>query len=205
MDDSICIVEGCSKPVRVKMRGWCAMHYRRWQVYGFLDKPLCVCEVCGSTFESYNRTTRFCSRKCARQPTMDRHLANCRAYHAKRKAEGWKRQVTEKDRERTRRWKQANPERVRALNAKRNAIKKGATVELVEPQVLWDRDRGVCGICGLRCDPADFHVDHIVPLASGGEHSYANTHIAHPACNLKKGTRPLCPQMDISVLANSPR
>lgn len=29
-----CTIEGCDKPVTVKSRGWCAMHYRRWQVHG---------------------------------------------------------------------------------------------------------------------------------------------------------------------------
>jgi 5-methylcytosine-specific restriction endonuclease McrA len=28
-----------------------------------------------------------------------------------------------------------------------------------------------------------------VPLALGGEHSYANTQVAHPLCNLRKGSR----------------
>lgn len=31
---NLCIVEGCSNPVRVKSRGLCNKHYRRWQRYG---------------------------------------------------------------------------------------------------------------------------------------------------------------------------
>jgi 5-methylcytosine-specific restriction endonuclease McrA len=34
-----------------------------------------------------------------------------------------------------------------------------------------------------------FHVDHVVPLARGGEHSYANTQPACPPCNMSKGAR----------------
>jgi 5-methylcytosine-specific restriction endonuclease McrA len=33
------------------------------------------------------------------------------------------------------------------------------------------------------------HLDHIVPLARGGEHSYANTQPAHPTCNRRKGAK----------------
>ncbi|MGA5420221.1 endonuclease VII domain-containing protein [Streptomyces lavendulocolor] len=34
MDELTCGVEGCGRPVRVVARGWCAMHYRRWQTHG---------------------------------------------------------------------------------------------------------------------------------------------------------------------------
>lgn len=30
----ICVIEGCSNPVRVKSRGLCNKHYRRWQTHG---------------------------------------------------------------------------------------------------------------------------------------------------------------------------
>jgi 5-methylcytosine-specific restriction endonuclease McrA len=33
-----------------------------------------------------------------------------------------------------------------------------------------------------------FHVDHKVPLARGGEHSYENVQPAHPFCNGSKGS-----------------
>ncbi|MFJ9804199.1 endonuclease VII domain-containing protein [Streptomyces wuyuanensis] len=29
-----CTVDGCDRPVRVRSRGWCAMHYSRWQRHG---------------------------------------------------------------------------------------------------------------------------------------------------------------------------
>ena len=30
----ICSIEGCNRPVLVKSRGWCAVHYQRWQKHG---------------------------------------------------------------------------------------------------------------------------------------------------------------------------
>lgn len=55
--------------------------------------------------------------------------------------------------------------------------------------MVLERGRGLCGICGEPVDPARFHVDHKVPLARGGAHTYANVQPAHPACNLTKGAR----------------
>jgi 5-methylcytosine-specific restriction endonuclease McrA len=36
-------------------------------------------------------------------------------------------------------------------------------------------------------DRENFHVDHIVPICKGGEHTYANVQPAHPICNISKG------------------
>lgn len=62
-------------------------------------------------------------------------------------------------------------------------------VEEVHGLVLLERHDGLCGICGEDVDPLDFHIDHVVPLIRGGEHSYANTQPAHPLCNRRKGRR----------------
>ena len=65
------------------------------------------------------------------------------------------------------------------------------------------RFRGVCAICGEPCDYCDHEerdgffiagdnypsVDHIVPLAKGGLHSWDNVQLAHFKCNTLKGAR----------------
>lgn len=61
--------------------------------------------------------------------------------------------------------------------------------EYVDPAVVWARDCGVCHICDRPADPEDWHLEHVVPLARGGNHSYANTRVSHPVCNLRKGAR----------------
>jgi 5-methylcytosine-specific restriction endonuclease McrA len=72
--------------------------------------------------------------------------------------------------------------------AKRRARKKNAPIlEAIEHAVVFERDGGVCGICGVLVDPANWHLDHVIPLSRGGEHSYANVQVSHPTCNLSKG------------------
>lgn len=67
------------------------------------------------------------------------------------------------------------------------------------PQVitaLFERDNWTCQLCGDAVnpslkypDPMAATIDHIVPLVDGGEHSYANTQLAHALCNSLKGDR----------------
>ncbi len=105
-------------------------------------------------------------------------------------------------REKTREWNAANPERRRQIRAewqhrnllahrekqaRRRARLRGNFVEKIDPQLVWERDEGVCGICGEAAELSDWHLDHIVPIARGGEHSYANVQVSHPLCNCRKG------------------
>ena len=79
----------------------------------------------------------------------------------------------------------------RRRKAMRRARRSAGFVESVDPLVVLELADGVCGICGEDVDPLDYHVDHVVPLALGGDHSYANTAPTHPRCNAQKGARML--------------
>ena len=85
--------------------------------------------------------------------------------------------------------------RVRIENA---LIDKDITLER-----LYKKSNGICGICGGKCDYNDCQdnggffitgnnyptIDHIVPLARGGCHSWDNIQLAHFYCNTAKGAR----------------
>lgn len=90
-------------------------------------------------------------------------------------------------------WRVDNPEKQRELGrrdrATRRARELGQFVEYVDPTVVWDRDAGICHICKEAADMDDWHLEHVVALARGGEHSYANTAVSHPSCNLRKGAK----------------
>lgn len=70
----------------------------------------------------------------------------------------------------------------------RRARKRNQFVEHVDPQVVYEINGGMCGICmEFIEDEKDFHVDHVVPLSRGGLHGYINVQPAHPQCNWSKG------------------
>lgn len=131
---------------------------------------------------------------------LERDKAQAKAHYAankeKRRASirAWQRaQPTGYNAETVRRWRKNNPEKTRAIarvkEKRRRARKLGQFVENVDHRVVLERSAALCGICGDPVDPADFHVDHIIPLSRGGEDSYANCHAAHPECNVAKGAK----------------
>lgn len=78
--------------------------------------------------------------------------------------------------------------------AQRRARVTAAIIEVVEPLAVFERDGWTCHLCGEAIDPElsgrarmGATVDHLIPLARGGEHSYANVAAAHRSCNSRKG------------------
>lgn len=122
-------------------------------------------------------------------------LAQRRAYYAANRERQlevmreWYRDNREHHRALTVRWRRENPDRRRDMEQSRRARAGGYFVEHVDRLELLDRHHGLCGICGEPVDPARFDVDHVVPIARGGEHSYANTQPAHRRCNQSKKNR----------------
>lgn len=53
---------------------------------------------------------------------------------------------------------------------------------------LFDAHNGLCHICGLKIDAVrgGFEVEHVIPLALGGEDDEANCRPAHVACHKGK-------------------
>lgn len=75
-----------------------------------------------------------------------------------------------------------------AANARRRARKAESLVEHLTPEdirSIWDRFDSRCYVCSA---PAE-HLDHVVPLALGGEHVYENLRPACADCNLSKGPK----------------
>ena len=107
-------------------------------------------------------------------------------------------------------WYEANPEKIAARHKKysqteagkasikknrqkRRALKIGADCENFNPVEVLERDGYRCQACGKKTRP-DFnqwhplypHLDHIVPLSKGGEHTKQNTQCLCRECNLTK-------------------
>lgn len=92
----------------------------------------------------------------------------------------------------------ANNKRKEAIRRSRIESKPMDTDITVEG--LFRRDKGICYLCGGKCDFEDYTVcngnfiagdwypsiDHVVPVAKGGTHQWNNVRLAHRRCNYLK-------------------
>lgn len=83
---------------------------------------------------------------------------------------------------------------------RRNLIKSALIDKDISVDGLYRRDKGICALCGKPCNLEDYtmldgikicgdwypSVDHIIPLAKGGLHSWDNVQLAHRRCNWEK-------------------
>ena len=96
--------------------------------------------------------------------------------------------------------RQRYPAQFAAKDARRRMKVAEATVEQFDPGEAFERDGWVCGLCGDPVDPSlkypdprSKSLDHIVPIARGGEHSRGNAQLAHLRCNIAKSDREVMP------------
>lgn len=82
-----------------------------------------------------------------------------------------------------------------ATNNARRARLSTLPSERVLVSVLFERDKGICGICQKPVskeadDPfmRPSH-DHILPVSYGGANTYANSRLTHRRCNIARGNR----------------
>lgn len=131
-----------------------------------------ICIVCGEKYETLNPSQVTCSSKCSK------------------------------------RWKYH----------KRDARLKGKIVDNdITLEALYNRDSGVCYLCGCKCNWNDKTItkegyqitgqtyptiEHVIPLALGGQHSWENIKLACFHCNSIKGaTMPEDCKLEIQPLA----
>lgn len=97
----------------------------------------------------------------------------------------------EKARAASARWKGANPDKRCAHKAKRRALKlnaPGRGVTAAQWRKILDGSLGICAYCNER---RPLTMDHIEPLALGGEHDIDNITAACGPCNCSKCDTPL--------------
>lgn len=114
--------------------------------------------------------------------------------HKKRLHREWYARNADRALKVSREYNERNPDLIRALSRRKEGGRRArlleAFVEAVDPQVVFQRDKGVCGICKLIVAPSEkWEVDHVVPLKRGGIHAYSNVQLAHRRCNRSKGAR----------------
>lgn len=80
-----------------------------------------------------------------------------------------------------RRWRAANPEKRRAWRKVRRA-NRGKKIR----EYFGKLQRGRCAICREKLG-SETHIDHIMPLALGGQNRRSNLQLTCAPCNLSKG------------------
>lgn len=136
-----------------------------------------VCSACGGQFsfvsKERGRHPKFCSDSCRlvfRLLSDNRRRRFCGEACARRHAR-------------------------RIAKAKRQARERTEKAESVNPFKVFTRDGWRCYLCGVDTprslrgtnDPRAPELEHVVPLARGGAHTYENTACACRACNGAKG------------------
>ena len=108
----------------------------------------------------------------------------------------------EANRARAKAWREANPERYAELNKKWRAENKSVVLGLIHARRarqhnsggrytkadidrIYTAQRGKCAGCRANVGKK-FHVDHIIPIAKGGDNSARNIQIMCAPCNLRK-------------------
>jgi hypothetical protein len=78
----------------------------------------------------------------------------------------------------------------------RRAAKRANRYESVSRDTVLERDSWTCHLCAEPIppeaawpDPLSASMDHVIPLAKGGSHTYDNVKSAHLTCNIRKGAR----------------
>lgn len=130
-------------------------------------------------------------RQCRewKEKNRERYAAytEARKLESKRKARERYLRNSQEIRKKTKEWQKANPLKVRAMNARRRARKKGNGGSHTGEQLaeLLEKQNGQCANC-IRCIRDDFHADHIMPISLGGSNDIKNIQILCRDCNLEK-------------------
>ena len=194
----------CSSNCRMKD------YFRKKKIEKTKSEPIKKCKNCGNVLPvERNRNMVYCSAQCRIEHNYIQKRVNknrekikiCTVcgktfkYHAnekvcseqckKERKKLYKRELRKKYGRNDRHYK-------RFKNTKRDW-----TITLKK---LYEKDNGVCYICGEKCDFEDFKnvdgtvicgdmypsIDHVIPASKGGTHTWDNVRLAHRKCNYVK-------------------
>lgn len=182
-----------------QIQKWCAVHTGTCEMCGnaYCKKPS-PSKVCDKCLPDYKAKKRESFLKAARDSArVEDKARSCAVCGCEFIAEytGGRRQVFCSDECRHKKKREYS----RTGKKKRKYKIRGVRVESVNYLRVLDRDKWTCRLCGTKTpkrlrgtyqDNAP-EIDHIIPIAMGGEHSYSNTQCACRKCNATKGASPL--------------
>lgn len=202
-------------------------HRERWrkQNPGWDEGTNKVCEWCGQTYTVPARNAhiaRFCSDECRDRSKGHTPLEEYLKERNQQKQERRARLEEEREQQLSNlkciecgsifkgtllNQKLCSPECRRVRKNRQQRLSKDKRINHtnnvdkdISLEALSERDKGVCYICGGKCDINDNYevngyftvgpnypsIDHIIPIARGGMHAWDNVKLAHHLCNSKK-------------------
>lgn len=66
--------------------------------------------------------------------------------------------------------------------------KKKTVPRLLIRRNVWERDKGICQICGRKVDPQNWELGHKRAKSKGGQLTFKNCFVVHPSCNKSQRT-----------------
>jgi len=158
-----------------------------------------ICAICGKTFLKSGSNQKYCSNICKAKAKSKRviHTKTCKECGSTFKTDHDKTEYcSTKCRNRYRRKK------VRISKDKRLTLN-GKADYSISLKKLYQRDKGICHICGEKCNPKDYieknsvfiagerypSIDHVYPISKGGTHTWDNVKLAHRGCNAVKNDK----------------
>lgn len=168
-----CSVKGCEKPS--KARALCATHITRFYRSGSTEFP-----------RRYTEEERRARRK-ASQKRVWKNYYNKRWPELRANVREWKRSNAPKVSANNRQWRESNRDVVRTHQANRGARERNGAGRLPRGFIpkLFALQKGRCVVCRTKLGNG-YHIDHILPLARGGQHQGDNIQLLCAACNLSK-------------------
>lgn len=185
-----CAIDGCDKPGKFRTwhewsdRRWCESHRRRWKLYGDPE---------GTPPPKVSTPAQLAALAAGRGVPRPRLSAEQRAENARRSSREW-----------ARRWRAENPDEARRVRREQmrtygpeyrqrwnhhNRLRRLAIAppdDLAHEYALILRG-DPCSYCGRPVE----HIDHIEPIARGGDGQWTNLTGACAGCNWQKNARPL--------------
>lgn len=155
------------------------------------------CIECGKEFETTNKASNYCSDKCKEIRNNRVYIRICRQCGEEFKTKNEQRYYCSK--KCIKKYTNNKSKKNRDIRLKNN----GEIDNSISLEKLIKRDKNICYLCGKECDSNDFvienrnfivgsehpSIDHVIPIAKGGTHTWDNIKLAHIKCNTKKSDK----------------
>lgn len=198
--------EHCGEPFRSTNASsrWCSQRCRNFARRGQFKYGTRPCFVCGKEFQIRDPRVECCSLRCSTEkgkalksnPPEERTCLGCGAKFTTKSGTnaGLYRYCSARCKFKA--WKIAEPEHAMVSHRNRYERLFIAEREPYDRTEIFNRDGWRCQLCGKKVNPELRHphkmsasIDHIVPIALGGNDTPANVQLAHLGCNVRKGMR----------------